>query len=594
MNFELKQAVKRRKIVESAPLVEQSIFSDGADNHQKLIRSEPLVIPLPASLPVGEESLDDIAAKELLNELLPKDAQEQSSIAISQQVISQPNSDKRKQPLLRANLDPKLIGEMDDDQRFKIDISLRADDVNFRADTFKTVPIEEFGAAMLRGMGWTELSEEDKEIARKLDGVHMRDGKLGLGAVPKPPGFDDKKGRKNETNKNVQDWTKKASEKVKRQHLDVGNLIWIRDPTHALQRAEIAAIKGVAGMDKIRVRLERGGKLVEIKKVDAVLLTEAELESEPYVAYLNEDEKLVPPNSNLQRALMLDQRTDVQWINDKYRDSEYSEKEAHRKGRDVKELDRNSSQLDRGRSRSNERRVETTKGDHADRYSGHNSSSSRREAEQKPSREDDHHHSRHQDSGRSISKRVERDSYDDRDCRSDAAGKRSNDKDRHQGGDKDRDTRSKEDVGRDRHNGKYRDEKSVKERDATHNVVQKTNNIENWLMSGIRVRVISSKLAGDRFNFTKGWVVDVQAAGVACVRLDDGKVIQEAKQKYLETVLPKCGELCLVVRGKNKGQSATLLDRNKETEIATVQLTEELDVVEVSMDDIAAYTRAHD
>ncbi|KAJ2461361.1 hypothetical protein GGF42_000234 [Coemansia sp. RSA 2424] len=49
-------------------------------------------------------------------------------------------------------------------------------------DTYERVPIEEFGAAMLRGMGWTE-SKDDKE-ASVQNGI--RPSLLGLGAKPRP------------------------------------------------------------------------------------------------------------------------------------------------------------------------------------------------------------------------------------------------------------------------------------------------------------------------------------------------------------------------------------------------------------------------
>ncbi|KAJ2741350.1 hypothetical protein GGI20_005245, partial [Coemansia sp. BCRC 34301] len=49
-------------------------------------------------------------------------------------------------------------------------------------DTYERVPIEEFGAAMLRGMGWTESPNDDDAI------VHngKRPSLLGLGATPRP------------------------------------------------------------------------------------------------------------------------------------------------------------------------------------------------------------------------------------------------------------------------------------------------------------------------------------------------------------------------------------------------------------------------
>ena len=81
-------------------------------------------------------------------------------------------------PLLAACLAPELIGLKDDDERFKADIHTRPDDLNVRSDAYKVVRIEDFGAAMLRGMGWAGEIEEKKEEEK----IIPRDNRLGLGA----------------------------------------------------------------------------------------------------------------------------------------------------------------------------------------------------------------------------------------------------------------------------------------------------------------------------------------------------------------------------------------------------------------------------
>jgi hypothetical protein len=59
---------------------------------------------------------------------------------------------KKSAPLLMANLAPELLGIQSDDERFKKDISLRAEDMDFTSNRYKSIPVNEFGAAMLRGM----------------------------------------------------------------------------------------------------------------------------------------------------------------------------------------------------------------------------------------------------------------------------------------------------------------------------------------------------------------------------------------------------------------------------------------------------------
>ena len=64
-------------------------------------------------------------------------------------------------PLLMANLPPELLGDISQDEKFKVDMSLRAGDIAASSQAYSTVPIAQFGEAMLRGMGWTGPSSAD-------------------------------------------------------------------------------------------------------------------------------------------------------------------------------------------------------------------------------------------------------------------------------------------------------------------------------------------------------------------------------------------------------------------------------------------------
>jgi len=110
---------------------------------------------------------------------------------------------------------------------------------------------------------------------------------------------------------------------------------------------------------------------------------------------------------------------------------------------------------------------------------------------------------------------------------------------------------------------------------------------KSWLRNGIRVKIISRKF-GDNYYLMKSCVLDVYGHGLASVRLDDGKVLENVKEKYLETVLPTIGGSCIVLRGGCVGQIATLLERKKETEQVVVQMLDDLDIHVLSADDVAA------
>ena len=101
-------------------------------------------------------------------------------------------------PLLMANLPPKGTWLR---MKFKVDMSLRAGDIGASSQAYSSVPIAQFGAAMLRGMGWNGPSPNlaAQKLSRGGQGVACwgwadledlpnltRDARLGLGAVAKP------------------------------------------------------------------------------------------------------------------------------------------------------------------------------------------------------------------------------------------------------------------------------------------------------------------------------------------------------------------------------------------------------------------------
>mmetsp|Transcript_15322 Transcript_15322/g.20557 ORF Transcript_15322/g.20557 Transcript_15322/m.20557 type:complete len:255 (-) Transcript_15322:402-1166(-) len=84
---------------------------------------------------------------------------------------------------------PGLNDIANEDDRFKYDISMRADDVNEKSSCYTTMPISAFGEAALRGMGWKGKIDKDD----KTDVNEPRHHRLGLGATPKPPSPKSKK-----------------------------------------------------------------------------------------------------------------------------------------------------------------------------------------------------------------------------------------------------------------------------------------------------------------------------------------------------------------------------------------------------------------
>ena len=102
------------------------------------------------------KTLEELAAEELIAEMTgvkEHSTENLHSIPLTGGNTLIPGNPKaaKAAPLLAASLAPELLGLTNDDERFKADINTRPDDLNVRSDAYKSVRIEDFGAAMLRG-----------------------------------------------------------------------------------------------------------------------------------------------------------------------------------------------------------------------------------------------------------------------------------------------------------------------------------------------------------------------------------------------------------------------------------------------------------
>ncbi|EKX45933.1 hypothetical protein GUITHDRAFT_163177 [Guillardia theta CCMP2712] len=117
----------------------------------------------------------------------------------------------------------------------------------------------------------------------------------------------------------------------------------------------------------------------------------------------------------------------------------------------------------------------------------------------------------------------------------------------------------------------------------------KTEDVD-WLRPHIRVRVIDKKVKAGKYYLKKATVLDVVSRGVCTIMMDDDRrMVEDVTYKMLETVLPKTGGYVLFVSGKFKGQRGKLLAKDKDREIANVQLMSSMQVEAVPMDSIAEY-----
>ena len=105
------------------------------------------------------KTADELAAEQIIAELNNKaSVRNEGPQLVIAQTEALSSKSKKGQPLLLANQAPELLGLSDDNERFKVDINLRADDVDFKSDIYKAIPIEKFGEAMLRLLSYHIIS----------------------------------------------------------------------------------------------------------------------------------------------------------------------------------------------------------------------------------------------------------------------------------------------------------------------------------------------------------------------------------------------------------------------------------------------------
>ncbi|CAM9264806.1 unnamed protein product, partial [Choristocarpus tenellus] len=164
----------------------------------------PLVIPLAANTweESGTSLVNGLAAEAIANESRDFDGLADLSRGLggdlgmgSTRVIGMlpgagddSGTSVKRKTLLAQSMIPGITELKGEDAKFKHDLKHRANDIDVKSDAYRAVPVAEFGAALLRGMGWTGPSSEDQDAGSELFGqVEPRHFRLGLGAQPRPP-----------------------------------------------------------------------------------------------------------------------------------------------------------------------------------------------------------------------------------------------------------------------------------------------------------------------------------------------------------------------------------------------------------------------
>ncbi|KAJ1460867.1 hypothetical protein M885DRAFT_508323 [Pelagophyceae sp. CCMP2097] len=207
-------------------------------------------------------------------------------------------------PLLIAAAMPGLDAIADEGDKFKYDVAMRAADVDVHDEAYSNVRIEDFGLAMLRGMGWGGYSHDDEERYKK--DAEPRQHRLGLGATPKPPEVYDKRGKLREgrtaLNKDADKAVAAAADAPGRKWLGaqpkapataasagralvVGEVVEVTSGDFAGKRATVVAPSDEVRPNHAVLRLEgaKRKKRVSVPHRQLRLVATDELEAKPFV-----------------------------------------------------------------------------------------------------------------------------------------------------------------------------------------------------------------------------------------------------------------------------------------------------------------------
>ncbi|XP_059087184.1 G-patch domain and KOW motifs-containing protein-like, partial [Tigriopus californicus] len=118
-----------------------------------------------------------------------------------------------------------------------------------------------------------------------------------------------------------------------------------------------------------------------------------------------------------------------------------------------------------------------------------------------------------------------------------------------------------------------------------------THTSQHWVRPFLRVRFIDEGYQKGRFFNTKVVIDDVVTLDNCTCRTDEGKLLEGIHPRQLETLIPKKDHaLVMIVNGINRGQMGEMLQRDKRSAIAVVQILPDKDqVLKLDFDDICEY-----
>lgn len=468
--FSLGGAKKKKKSKKSTEALEGFVTETAKEEAivNPDLPKEVLVIPVQQD---ARQSLQEQARSRREKQQAPSTKQETDEDAAAIKALEQdaaqggPTAPLNTSKMVIATKENTFVREDkkdEDSEQLKQDLEKLAPEISVDDEVYQKVPIREFGAALLRGMGWTG------QVSTKEEDFNMpRPSRLGLGATPKlmdapthsrRPRRQDQVQREERLKQQAEEYRQQQQAQLamdKQRTLQIGSIVYLASEK---KRAIMRQLQGVPGLNMIAVQFEGEDKPTKVKKGEIQLVERSELQEQPF--------------------------------------KEPTEPRKESNGDNDKRSNR-SGDLDDDRKRSNrseddeQRRKRQSRSEEDDRKR-------RRDRDDDRRRRDDDDDDRRQ-------RRSSRDDEDRRrgDCRS-------------RDGDRRDERRSSKDDRKRR-----RDEEESSSKRSRHDNAPPTT----WVIPSIRVRVVTAKLGKSHYK-EKGVVVDVTHKGTATLKMDNGQVLQ--------------------------------------------------------------------
>ena len=106
-----------------------------------------------------------------------------------------------------------------------------------------------------------------------------------------------------------------------------------------------------------------------------------------------------------------------------------------------------------------------------------------------------------------------------------------------------------------------------------------------WASKGLLVRIVNKKYG--KYFKKKGIIYDIFSLNKLSIKMDDGRLLNVFEDDIC-TVIPKNGKYVVILNGKYKNERGMIIQKNRDKEVANVQIQNRLDIIKISYDDICA------